>query len=53
MIDLNTASRKNLESYMIDCHGFDEDELAEWDRDDLVADIRSFGWEKECQEYLA
>lgn len=46
--------RAQLDMYMIDCHGFDAEQLAEWEsKADLAADIKSFGWEAECLEYLA
>lgn len=52
--ELLRFTRSQLESYMIDCHGFDAEQLAEWDSvDDLRCDIRSFGWAKECVEYLS
>lgn len=51
---LGNYRREELESYMIDCHSFSSDDVEEWDtKEDLIADIRSFGWEKECLEYLA
>lgn len=51
---LASFTRKQLESYMTDCHGFDAEQLAEWDtKDDLAADIRSFGWQNDCIEYLS
>ena len=46
-------TRKQLEAYMTDCHGFDKDQLSEWDtKSDLWADIKSFGWEQECKDYI-
>lgn len=51
---LASYSRKKLEVYMVDCHGFDTDQLIEWETvEDLACDIRSFGWERDCLEYLA
>jgi hypothetical protein len=51
---LKDYSRAQLEMYMVDCHGFDDGQLAEWEtKDDLACDIQSFGWEIECLEYLA
>lgn len=51
---LTKYSRKQLECYMIDCHGFDTYELAEWEtKADMAADIKSYGWEADCLEYLA
>lgn len=50
---LNQATRKNLTSYMVDVHGFSEDDVAEWDnKADLISDIRRFGWERDCAAYL-
>lgn len=46
--------RAKLESYMTDCHGFDAEQLTEWKyKEDLCADIISFGWEDDCREYLS
>lgn len=51
---MNKYSRKQLESYMMDCHGFDAEQLSEWPCvDDLAADIRSFGWASDAAEYLS
>ncbi len=51
---LKDYSRAQLETYMVDCHGFDDAQLAEWEcKLDLIADIKSFGWEAGCLEYLA
>lgn len=47
-------TRKQLESYMIDCHSFDIEQVNEWEtKADLAADIKSFGWESDCIEYLS
>jgi len=54
MKKLEDYSRKKLEMFMIDCHGFDAGQLAEWEtKEDLCCDIRSGGHETECLEYLA
>lgn len=51
---MEKLTRKTLECYMTDCHGFDAEQLAEWEcKSDLIADIRSFGWEQDCMEYCA
>lgn len=50
---LENYSRSKLDAFMIDCYGFDEATLAEWEtKADLCADIRSFGHEQECLTYL-
>ena len=53
MKELNKVSRKNLELYLLECHGFDQDDIDGWEtKSDLISDIVSFGWETECKEYL-
>lgn len=50
---LEDYSRKQLDCYMIDCHGFEAEEVIEWEtKADLCADIRAFGWQTEALEYL-
>lgn len=50
---LNKATRKDLTSYMVDVHGFNEEDVAEWDnKADLISDIRRNGWERDCASYL-
>lgn len=49
---INKISRNSLNSYMIDAHGFSEEDVKEWDdKQDLIADIRNYGWEDDCIEY--
>lgn len=51
---LDDYSRSSLECYMVDCHSFEKADLADWEsKQDLVSDIKSFGWEAEALEYLA
>jgi len=53
-VTLHSYTREQLESYMTDCHAFDKEQLAEWkNKQDLISDIKSFGWEANCLEYLA
>lgn len=42
---------KDLCSYMQDVHGIDGNE---WPcKVDLISDIRSYGWEQDCIDYLS
>lgn len=50
--ELEHYTRDQLDNYMIDCHGFEPEQLQEYETEDLISDIRTFGWEKECKEYL-
>ena len=50
---LNEAGRSELENYMIECHGYDDDQIQEWEsKSDLIDDIIHFGHAEECLEYL-
>ncbi len=52
--NLNTFSRKALHSYMIDVHGFSNDDCKEWSsKADLIGDIERNGWSQDCHQYLA
>jgi hypothetical protein len=51
---LQKFTRKQLESFMIDCHGFDQEQLNEWDnKADLISDIENNGHSADCVDYLA
>lgn len=51
---LEDFSRDQLNTYMIDCHGFTAEELKDWtSKPDLCTDIRGLGYAQSCLEYLS